>query len=169
MGFLFLCPESDLQAGPFSFCWPDCAAYWSLDPSGVDRLSQDETTWLGFPRFCFITKDEGCYFDASVYDGLRKFHLAKGFITESQDLARHLGHPLYQLSSKFDDIEDDHCRYVPVAYVELGFHFQLIRFPEVNDTSELFLAASKELPVISETFKFLMNIQFMLISFLALS
>ncbi|KAJ7755486.1 hypothetical protein B0H16DRAFT_715739 [Mycena metata] len=36
--------------------------------------------------------------DASVYAGLRKFHRAKGFDPDSQDVARHLGYPLYQVS-----------------------------------------------------------------------
>ncbi|KAJ7722572.1 hypothetical protein B0H14DRAFT_3170143 [Mycena olivaceomarginata] len=38
-GFLFLCPPEDFKTGPSSFQWPDCPAYWSLDPSGGDRPS----------------------------------------------------------------------------------------------------------------------------------
>jgi hypothetical protein len=40
------------------------------------------------------------YWEASVYGGLRQFHQAKGFDLDSQDLARHLGVPLYQLSNE---------------------------------------------------------------------
>ncbi|KAJ6462835.1 hypothetical protein C8R45DRAFT_791769, partial [Mycena sanguinolenta] len=72
-------------------------AYWSLDPSGVHRLSLKEATQLGFPSFEFTTKAEGCSWDSSVYEGLRQFHEARGFDPYSQDIARHLGHPLFQL------------------------------------------------------------------------
>ncbi|KAF7353337.1 hypothetical protein MSAN_01521900 [Mycena sanguinolenta] len=37
--------------------------------------------------------------DNSVYEGLRRFHQGKGFDPDSQDLARHLGYPLFELSS----------------------------------------------------------------------
>ncbi|KAJ6462888.1 hypothetical protein C8R45DRAFT_778284, partial [Mycena sanguinolenta] len=71
--------------------------YWSLDPSGTDRLSPEEATWLGFPSFRLSTSAPGHYWDASVYEGLRQFHQAKGFDSYSQDVARHLGEPLYQV------------------------------------------------------------------------
>ncbi|KAJ6462938.1 hypothetical protein C8R45DRAFT_785720, partial [Mycena sanguinolenta] len=77
--------------------WPACAAYWSLDPSGVDRLRLQDATRLGFPSFKLIAKAYGRSWDASIYDGLRQFHEAKGFDPYSQDIARHLGYPLHQL------------------------------------------------------------------------
>ncbi|KAJ7153842.1 hypothetical protein C8R46DRAFT_897824, partial [Mycena filopes] len=79
-------------------------AYWSLDPSGVERLSTEEATRLGFPPLELTTKVWGMSWDASVYDGLRQFHQAKGFNPESQDVARHLGYPLYQLSEEVDPL-----------------------------------------------------------------
>jgi hypothetical protein len=94
VGFLFLCPVTDFQTGPSSFRWPECPAYWSLDPSGVERLGMDEATALGFPSLRLTTEILGRFWDASVYAGLRQFHRAKGFDPESQDLARHLGYPL---------------------------------------------------------------------------
>ncbi|KAJ7366410.1 hypothetical protein DFH08DRAFT_678573, partial [Mycena albidolilacea] len=74
--------------------------YWSLNPSGVDRLTPEEATQLGFPTFRCTTEVVGCSWDASVYEGLRKFHQAKGFDSDTQDLAWHLGHPLYELWSE---------------------------------------------------------------------
>ncbi|KAJ7721812.1 hypothetical protein B0H16DRAFT_1473704 [Mycena metata] len=82
-GYLFLCPTTDFQTGSTSFRWPDCPAYWSLDPSGVDRLSTEEATQLGFPAFKLTTKFEGSSWDTSVYAGLRQFHQAKGFDPDS--------------------------------------------------------------------------------------
>ncbi|KAF7337164.1 hypothetical protein MVEN_02154400 [Mycena venus] len=99
-GFLFLCPGDDFQTGPLSFRWPDCPAYWSLDPWGVDRLSMEEATQLGFPLIQQTTEVWGCHWDDRVYAGLRHFDQGKGFDPDSQDVARHLGYPLFKLSSK---------------------------------------------------------------------
>ncbi|KAJ6450965.1 hypothetical protein C8R47DRAFT_1170730 [Mycena vitilis] len=98
-GFLFVCPPQAFITGRSSFCWPECPAYWSLDPSGVERLTTEQAIELGFPTLKFSTEVSGGYWDDSVYAGLRKFHQAKGFDPYSQDVARHLGCPLYQLST----------------------------------------------------------------------
>ncbi|KAF7330676.1 hypothetical protein MSAN_02453000 [Mycena sanguinolenta] len=108
VGFLFLCPEEDFQTGPASFCFPASSAYWSLDPSGVDRLSPEEATRLGFPSFELSISAAGVYWDSSVYEGLRQFHEANGFDPYSQDVARHLGEPLYQVCPQAD---------APFAYI----------------------------------------------------
>ncbi|KAJ6555820.1 hypothetical protein B0H19DRAFT_1376843 [Mycena capillaripes] len=55
-GFLFLCPTEDFRTGQFSFWWPECPAYWSLDPLGNERLTAEEATELGFPTFQLSTK-----------------------------------------------------------------------------------------------------------------
>ncbi|KAJ7637800.1 hypothetical protein B0H17DRAFT_1149353 [Mycena rosella] len=52
----------------------------------------------------------GYSWDADVYVGLRKFHGAKGFDPCSQDVARHLDCPLYQLSGELQ---------VPLAHVNI--------------------------------------------------
>ncbi|KAJ6555792.1 hypothetical protein B0H19DRAFT_1376833 [Mycena capillaripes] len=108
-GFLFLCPTEDFRTGPFSFWWPECPAYWSLDPLGNERLTAEEATELGFPSLRLHTSIGGMSWDASVYAGLRQFHKAKGFDPDRQDVARYLGQPLYQLSSEVD---------VPFAHVD---------------------------------------------------
>jgi hypothetical protein len=99
-GFLFLSPRKDFKTGPSSYRWPDFPAYWSLNPSGVDRLTLEEATQLGFPTFQCTTEVVGRSWDASVYEGLRKFHQAKGFDPDTQELARHLEHPLFELSAE---------------------------------------------------------------------
>jgi hypothetical protein len=101
-GFLFLCPPKNFKTGPSSFRWPDCPAYWSFDPSGVDRLTLKEAIQLGFPAFQLKTTPYGPSWNASVYEGLRKFHRAKGFNPDTQDLAWHLGHPLFELLAEAD-------------------------------------------------------------------
>ncbi|KAJ7711175.1 hypothetical protein B0H16DRAFT_1900719 [Mycena metata] len=103
-GYLFLCPTTDFQTRPSSFRWPECPAYWSLDPSGVERLSTEEATQLGFPSFQLTTRICGKFWDTSVYAGLCQFHQAKGFDPDSQDVARHLGKPLYLLSQEVDSL-----------------------------------------------------------------
>ncbi|KAJ7927327.1 hypothetical protein B0H13DRAFT_1598805 [Mycena leptocephala] len=81
---------------------PDCPAYWSLDPSGAERLSPEEAAELGFPSIRSLTSIYIDSWDADVYAALRQFHRAKGFDPDSQDVARHLGYPLYQLPSAVD-------------------------------------------------------------------
>ncbi|KAJ7134150.1 hypothetical protein C8R46DRAFT_874175, partial [Mycena filopes] len=77
--------------------WPDSPVYWSLDPLGIERLSADEAACLGFPSPIMTTEIFGQSWNASVYAGLRQFHAAKGFNPDRQDVALHLGHPLYEV------------------------------------------------------------------------
>ncbi|KAJ6462951.1 hypothetical protein C8R45DRAFT_783591, partial [Mycena sanguinolenta] len=97
-GFLFLCPWEHFQTDQSSFKWPNCPAYWSLDPSGAEPLSSEDAVNLGFPSFVLSIVIHGRSWDASVYAGIRQFHQAKGFNPDSQDVARHLGYPLWQFS-----------------------------------------------------------------------
>jgi hypothetical protein len=62
----------------------------------------EDATALGFPTISLSTKIWGKYWDAIVYAGLRQFHRAKGFDPDSQDVARDLGHGLYQLAGEID-------------------------------------------------------------------
>ncbi|KAF7364422.1 hypothetical protein MSAN_01103200 [Mycena sanguinolenta] len=96
-GYLFLCSPKDVETGPTSFRWPDQPAYWSLNPSGSNPLSDEEAWRLGFPSITRRTRVDTVYWDETVYAGLRKFDECKGFDPESQDLAKELGHPLYEL------------------------------------------------------------------------
>jgi hypothetical protein len=57
---------------------------------------------LGFPSISLSMQISAQSWDASVYTGLRQFHQAKGFDPDSQDVARHLGMPLYQLARELD-------------------------------------------------------------------
>ncbi|KAF7344847.1 hypothetical protein MVEN_01646400 [Mycena venus] len=102
-GYLFLCPFANLQCDiPVQFRIPDCGAYWSLDPGGVERLSTEEATNFGFPMLEWELKVAGYSWDGTLYAGLRQFHQGKGFDPDNQDLARHLDYPSYQISSEHD-------------------------------------------------------------------
>ncbi|KAJ7055806.1 hypothetical protein C8F01DRAFT_1318587 [Mycena amicta] len=107
-GYLLLAPAGDFEVGPSMFRWPDCPAYWSLDPTGVERLSTEEAKHLGFPVFELITRVHVFSWDDSVYAGIRQFQRAKGFDPYTQDAARELGHPLYELPVDVD-WEVMHC------------------------------------------------------------
>ncbi|KAF7377045.1 hypothetical protein MSAN_00122600 [Mycena sanguinolenta] len=216
-GFLFLCPTESFQTGPSSFRWPTCHAYWSLDPSGFDRLSQQEATRLGFPSFELTIAAREYSWDTNIYEGLRQFHEAKGFDPYSQDIARHLGLPLFQLSSErdapwaydgneFDAYVDSDCNsayredceseYPPTSacddsdlhvdaesshnqetgYDPAGENGRLehteVSNCENHDASESTVEddrVAEETPVPSPTFRIVLYIQLMLISFLALS
>ncbi|KAJ7712071.1 hypothetical protein B0H14DRAFT_689969 [Mycena olivaceomarginata] len=99
-GYLFVCPSEDFRVGPNLFRWPDCPAYWSLDPSGAARLSTEDAKILGFPIIHIETMLHGDSWDSSVYDGLRQFHRGKGFDPDGQEAAIHYSYPLYELSSE---------------------------------------------------------------------
>ncbi|KAJ6472867.1 hypothetical protein C8R47DRAFT_1053935 [Mycena vitilis] len=113
-GWLFLCPAAQLRSGPCSFRWPDCAAYWSYDPFGAQRLSRQEAEEAGFPLIELRMWASGKLWDSTDYAGLRRFHEAKGFAPDSQEIARHLGHPLYQLC-------DELAGETPFAHGKLSF------------------------------------------------
>ncbi|KAJ6566364.1 hypothetical protein B0H19DRAFT_940730, partial [Mycena capillaripes] len=76
--------------------------YWSLDPSGVERLSAEEAIDFGFPSLELTTWVGGRSWDTSVYAGIRKFQRAKGFDPESQDVARHIEYPLFYPFNEMD-------------------------------------------------------------------
>lgn len=63
----------------------------------------DEATRLGFPTIELTTQVGGWSWDGSVYAGLQEFHEAKAFDPQSQDVAQHLGYPLFKLSSETEE------------------------------------------------------------------
>ncbi|KAF7353163.1 hypothetical protein MSAN_01503800 [Mycena sanguinolenta] len=102
-GYLFICPPEDFHTDtePHAnlYQWPACPVYWSLDPSGADRLSTEDTKSLGFPAIHIETVIDGYSWDSGVYKGLQRFHEGKGFDPDSQEVARQLGYLLYEVSS----------------------------------------------------------------------
>ncbi|KAF7337232.1 hypothetical protein MSAN_02275600 [Mycena sanguinolenta] len=105
-GYLFVCPYQDFRSGikahTHSYHWPACPAYWSLDPSGADRLSTEDARNLGFPAIHIETIMAGKSWDRSVYEGLRQFHEGKAFDSGSRGVARQLGYPLFEVLSDLD-------------------------------------------------------------------
>ncbi|KAJ7095581.1 hypothetical protein C8R44DRAFT_860239 [Mycena epipterygia] len=98
-GYLFLCPLEDLQDDVGNFLRNlDCVGYWSLNPAGSQRLSSEEASSLGFPPLNLETYVYSRSWTENFYTALSRFHAGKGFDANSQDLARHLGYALYELS-----------------------------------------------------------------------
>ncbi|KAJ7177198.1 hypothetical protein C8R46DRAFT_49299 [Mycena filopes] len=140
LGYLFLCPETHFQTGPASFGWPDSPAYWSLDPTGLESLSSDDAEALGFPSLDAAVVISVKSWDASVYAGLRQFQAAKGFDPDSQDVARHLGYPLYQPIDRQN----------PTPYVHIDTPEDSVNVdedPEIENISVLESPPSSEPPV----------------------
>ncbi|KAF7337295.1 hypothetical protein MSAN_02282100 [Mycena sanguinolenta] len=100
-GYLFVCPPQDFRTGTEHhgnlYQWPACPAYWSLDPSGADRLSTEDIKILGFPAIHIETIIFGKSWHRSAYEGLQRFHQGKGFDPNSWEVARQLGYPLYEV------------------------------------------------------------------------
>ncbi|KAJ7315773.1 hypothetical protein DFH08DRAFT_1039524, partial [Mycena albidolilacea] len=163
-GFLFLCPPKDFQTGQSLLKCPDCPAYWSLDHTGADRLSMKDAVTLGFPILKLSPVVQGMIWNTDVYTELGRDHQAKGFDVDSQDIAQHLGYPLYEVSCKthlscgYNEPESQHI----LPSVDSG-NVNLVTTSTIQD---LFLA--DELPVPS-TFKFVINAQLLLILLSVLS
>ncbi|KAJ6465002.1 hypothetical protein C8R45DRAFT_939841 [Mycena sanguinolenta] len=96
-GHLLLCPPGDFRTAGNSMRWPSCPAYWSLDPSGANPLTPEDAKALGFPLIHLETIMKGYSWDNSLYAGVRQFHLGKGFNPDTQDVARRLNYPLFEL------------------------------------------------------------------------
>ncbi|KAJ7679462.1 hypothetical protein DFH06DRAFT_1166668 [Mycena polygramma] len=96
-GYLFLCPLADLQSDFVRFRTPDCPAYWSLDPSGTDRLTTDEARTVGFPDIHLRRAVLGRSWDDEVYAEIRQFHQFKGFDPYSREAAIATGCPLLEV------------------------------------------------------------------------
>ncbi|KAJ7057437.1 hypothetical protein C8F01DRAFT_332231 [Mycena amicta] len=95
-GYLFLCPPH--RALKIETATKHIA-YWSLDPMGRTHLSTEEARAHGFPDLLISRYTDEFRWDASVYEEFRALHIAKGFDPDSQDIARHLGYPLFELVS----------------------------------------------------------------------
>ncbi|KAJ6476501.1 hypothetical protein C8R47DRAFT_1075719 [Mycena vitilis] len=104
--YLFLRPPADFEVEPGRFRHPDIDTnvYWSCDPSGVERLSLETASVLGFPYMDFDTCIWGRSWGKTVYEGLRKVHRAKGCNPENGEEARQLGMPRYQVSDGIGDL-----------------------------------------------------------------
>ncbi|KAF8214435.1 hypothetical protein K438DRAFT_1553690, partial [Mycena galopus ATCC 62051] len=72
-------------------------AYWSVDPSGAERLSAEQAKTLGLPDIDSWVEVWGTCWDSNDYDGICQFHEAKGFDPYTQDMAIELGYPLFQV------------------------------------------------------------------------
>jgi hypothetical protein len=85
-GYLFVCPPEDVRAGDW-LRWPDCPAYWSLNPSGASRLRAEDPRILGF-IIHIETTIYGSSWDETVYDELRLKHRGRGWDTDrSRDIS----------------------------------------------------------------------------------
>jgi hypothetical protein len=74
--------------------------YWSLDPTGNNRMTQDECDSLGLPRLQFKFFSTARFWHEYHYEAIREFFEAKGFDPHSQDVTRLLGLPLAELEPK---------------------------------------------------------------------
>ncbi|KAJ7636350.1 hypothetical protein FB45DRAFT_864400 [Roridomyces roridus] len=85
-GYLFLCPTAHLCGGSAgSFARPESVYFWSTDAEGSQRLSAEEAAARKFPTIELRTELICVFWDARVYEILKKFHELKGFDVESQD------------------------------------------------------------------------------------
>ncbi|KAJ7137058.1 hypothetical protein C8R44DRAFT_365253 [Mycena epipterygia] len=98
-GYLFLCPLHDLSTRTdhtLHLRYPDNVGFWSLDPLGFTRLSDQEAANLGLPSFKLRLRVVGHSWKSTSYSAIFQFHQGKGFSPNSPDVAQYLEYPLYQ-------------------------------------------------------------------------
>ncbi|KAJ7636204.1 hypothetical protein FB45DRAFT_716636, partial [Roridomyces roridus] len=62
-----------------------------------ERLSDEDACHLGFPAISCTTEIQGVSWRSSAYVAMASLHRGKGFDPYTQDVARHLKEPLFQL------------------------------------------------------------------------
>ncbi|KAJ7723711.1 hypothetical protein B0H14DRAFT_3622186 [Mycena olivaceomarginata] len=96
---IFVQPISVKHEGPhIGLDFPESdQAYWSLDPTGKTRMTQDECDSIGLPRLEFMFLPTARFWHEYQHDAIREFFEAKGFDPFSHDVTRLLGLPLAEM------------------------------------------------------------------------
>ncbi|KAK6966768.1 hypothetical protein R3P38DRAFT_3152229 [Favolaschia claudopus] len=81
--------------------YPAEQPYW-FDTWHQESLSADKAERLGLPVIELSIDFESVYLDKSTLELIRAFHQGKGFDPDSQNIAKHLGHPLYYFGNEGD-------------------------------------------------------------------
>ncbi|KAK7001918.1 hypothetical protein R3P38DRAFT_3367891 [Favolaschia claudopus] len=101
--FLFLPPSRGFFTPNLTrCCFTTEEHYWSFDPSGKDRLSPNEALNLGLPQASLEILVSQIYVDEALFKDLHTFHTMKGFNADSQEIAKHLGLPLFYFGDEGD-------------------------------------------------------------------
>ncbi|KAJ7841254.1 hypothetical protein B0H13DRAFT_2365813 [Mycena leptocephala] len=75
--------------------------YWSLDPSGITRMTLDESDFIGLPRCKFHFLPTINAWREYHYNAIREFSEARGCNPYSNDVARPLGLPSAEMESNY--------------------------------------------------------------------
>ncbi|KAK7063348.1 hypothetical protein R3P38DRAFT_2818264 [Favolaschia claudopus] len=101
--FFFLPPARGFYTSDLTqCCFTTEEPYWSFDPSGNNRLSPNEALNLGLPQASLEIFVDQVFVDEALFKDLHTFHTMKGFNAESQEIAKHLGLPLYYFGDEGD-------------------------------------------------------------------
>ncbi|KAJ7214692.1 hypothetical protein C8J57DRAFT_1538406 [Mycena rebaudengoi] len=98
--YLFLFPANvDDSGGCLAVHLPpeEETYYWSFDPNGIERLSQDALEELALPHVHFRAQAVGEQWSKEIYDCIAKFHRTKGFDPTNKGVAIELGYPLVDI------------------------------------------------------------------------
>ncbi|KAJ7930662.1 hypothetical protein B0H13DRAFT_1960721, partial [Mycena leptocephala] len=98
--YLFLFPpQADVVDDRLSVCNPPDTTkhYWTFDPSGLDRLTQEAAEAIGLPTAELSVETWGGRWDDHDYALLHDFHVVKGFDPDSPDAAIAMGYPLINI------------------------------------------------------------------------
>ncbi|KAJ7907652.1 hypothetical protein B0H13DRAFT_1879383 [Mycena leptocephala] len=90
----------DGSGGHLRVCLPPKSKtyYWSLNPEGTERLSEESEEQLSLPHIRFQAAVCGGQWSQDDYDLVTQFHLNKGFDPYSQHFAIELDYPLVDIN-----------------------------------------------------------------------
>ncbi|KAF7365948.1 Kinase-like protein [Mycena venus] len=105
--YLFPCPVGVRREGPYTGIeFPETDHfYWSLDPSGTTRMSQDECDRNGLPRWEFLFAPTGNLWHDYHYNAVREFSEARGVDPYSNTVTQLVGLPLAEMESAIKAVE----------------------------------------------------------------
>ncbi|KAJ7649172.1 hypothetical protein B0H17DRAFT_1338774 [Mycena rosella] len=98
--YLFACPLDVRQVGErgvIQIPASNEAFYWSLDPSGVEKLTGGQAEGFNLPSVSFAVRFWGYSWNQTKYDVLQRFYLDKGYNPASIDVAQELDYPLFEV------------------------------------------------------------------------
>jgi hypothetical protein len=123
-------PQVECVDGQFTIMNPhdNEKYYWSFDPTGLDRLTHEMAEDIGLPTPQFSVEATGWRLGKSTLDMVRKFHAAKGFDPDSQDVAIAMGYPLVDIK----DIEK--CARDVSLHLTTSLHAPLTTLPARRKT-----------------------------------
>ncbi|KAK7001908.1 hypothetical protein R3P38DRAFT_1775448 [Favolaschia claudopus] len=101
--YLFLPPQSAfLTSDRTRIQYPSLTPFWSRDPGGGERLSEEEAVYLGLPTIEIEIEVKHALLCDGVHEALCEFYQGKGFDPDSAQIAKQLNLPMMHFPDEAD-------------------------------------------------------------------